>query len=400
MKEEDDFAICHKCRSRIYKNPEKRRSADVRLIRDNEHCSICNNLLLMEDAIFALVKHKIRILDVDFDSFIMACQINSKKLLKQEKKAYKRLKYNGRDDINHHLKRDIGVLIAKKMNKKIEFQHPDVVIMLKIKDSPFNNSPYPEVSNVNVFIDTNPLFIEGKYRKMMRGIPQTKWPCSHCKGRGCEECNNTGQQYQDTVEGLIAGQVLPMTKGNDTKFHGSGREDIDVLMLGDGRPFVMEVKHPFRRNIDLKFLRRLINSHCDGKIEVNDLKFTDRERIGSIKNSSTESYKIYRAIATFDRGVTSEDIRKIENLHIINQRTPIRVQRRRADLVRTRSIDKIEAERIDSKNIILTIKCQGGLYIKELISGDDGRTIPSVSGITNKKAICSQLDVLKVHIPE
>jgi tRNA pseudouridine synthase 10 len=191
-----------------------------------------------------------------------------------------------------------------------------------------------------------------------------------------------------------------MTKGNETKFHGSGREDIDVLMLGDGRPFVMEVKHPFKRDIDLKFLRRLINSHSDGKIEVNDLKFTDRERIASIKNSSTESYKIYRAIATFENGVTSEDIHKIEKLHTINQRTPVRVERRRADLVRIRTIDNIEVERIDSKNLKLTIKCQGGLYIKELISGDDGRTVPSISSITANKAICSQLDVIKVHIPE
>lgn len=397
---EDDFAICHKCRSRIYKNPEKRKAADVRLIRDNQHCSICDNLLLKEEQILSLVKHKIRILDLEFDSFLMACQINGKNILKREKKAYKHLNYNGHDDINHHIKRDIGVLVAKRLEKKIEFQQPDVVIMLKIKDSPFYNSPYPEVANVNVFVDTNPLFIEGKYRKLKRGIPQTKWPCGNCRGKGCPECDYTGQQYNETVEGLIASQIIPMTKGNDTKFHGSGREDIDVLMLGDGRPFVMEVKHPFRRNIDLKFLRRLINSHSDGKIEVNDLKFTTRERIAQIKNSSTESYKVYQAIATFDNGLTSEDIRKIENLHTINQRTPVRVQRRRADLVRTRSIDNIEAERIDSKNIKLTIKCQGGLYIKELISGDNGRTIPSISSITDNQAICSQLDVLEVHIPE
>lgn len=397
---EENFAICHKCRSRIYKNPQRRKQANVRLIKNGEKCSVCNNLLLNEEAILSLVKHKIRILGVDFNSFIMACQINSKKITKQEKKAYQHLNYKGHDDIKHHIKRDIGVLIAKKLDKRIEFKHPDVVIMVKIKDTPFENSPYPEVGNVNIFIDTNPLFIEGKYRKLVRGIPQTKWPCTNCKGKGCDECDHTGQQYKDTVEGLIANQILPMTKGNDTKFHGSGREDIDVLMLGDGRPFVMEVKHPFKRNIDLKFLRRLINSHSDGKIEVNDLKFTDRERVASIKKSSTESYKIYEAIATFDYGVTSNDIVRIQKLHTINQRTPQRVERRRADLVRTRKIDYIHTERINSKQLKLTIKCQGGLYIKELISGDEGRTIPSISSITNNKAICSQLDVIEVHIPE
>ena len=400
MMEENDFAICHKCRSRIYKNPKKRQNARVKLIENNQHCSICDNLLLREESILSLVKHKLRILKVEFDSFIMACQISDKQLLKREKNAYKKLNYKGHDDINHHLKRDIGVLIAKRLDKRIEFKHPDVIIMLKIKNGSFNNSPYPEVSNVNVFVDTNPLFIEGRYRKLERGIPQTKWPCSHCKGKGCVKCDNTGQQYKNTVEGLIASQVIPMTRGKDTKFHGSGREDIDVLMLGDGRPFVMEVKHPFKRDIDLKFLRRLINSHSDGKIEVDDLKFTTRERIAAIKNSSTESYKIYEAVATFSHGVTSEDVAKIQKIRTINQRTPLRVKKRRADIVRTRSIDKLEVERIDSKRLKLTIKCQGGLYIKELISGDDGRTIPSITSITNNKAVCSRLDVLEVHIPE
>lgn len=399
MDYEDNFAICHKCRSRIYKNPKIRQEVDVKLISHHQKCSVCNNLLLNEDKIFSLVRQKIRILGLDFNSFIMACQINSKKILKREKKAYEHLNYRGYDDIKHHLKRDIGVMVAKKLDKRIEFKNPDVVIMIKIKEGEFNNSPYPEVSNVNIFIDTNPLFIEGRYRKLKRGIPQTKWPCSKCKGMGCPECDNTGQQYKYTVEGLIANQVIPMTKANSTKFHGSGREDIDVLMLGDGRPFVIEVNHPFKRNIDLKFLRRLINSHSDGMVEVNDLKFTTRDRIAQIKNSSVESYKIYNAVAEFEEGVTSQDILNIEKLHNIDQRTPVRVERRRADLIRKRKIDGIEVERINSKKLMLNIKCQGGLYIKELISGDGGRTKPSISSITGKKAVCSQLDVVKVHIP-
>jgi len=38
----------------------------------------------------------------------------------------------------------------------------------------------------------------------------------------------------------------------------------------------------------------------------------------------------------------------------------------------------------------------GGLYIKELISGDDGRTKPSISEILNTPAECIELDVLEV----
>jgi len=43
------------------------------------------------------------------------------------------------------------------------------------------------------------------------------------------------------------------------------------------------------------------------------------------------------------------------------------------------------------------IKCEGGLYVKELISGDNGRTVPSFSSVLNTKALCLSLDVLYVH---
>ena len=46
----------------------------------------------------------------------------------------------------------------------------------------------------------------------------------------------------------------------------------------------------------------------------------------------------------------------------------------------------------------MIIECEGGLYIKELISSDEGRTSPSVSEILGKKAFCVQLDVLEVNI--
>ena len=44
----------------------------------------------------------------------------------------------------------------------------------------------------------------------------------------------------------------------------------------------------------------------------------------------------------------------------------------------------------------MCIKTEGGLYIKELISGDEGRSHPNVSEILGVKAICEQLDVIEV----
>jgi tRNA pseudouridine synthase 10 len=46
----------------------------------------------------------------------------------------------------------------------------------------------------------------------------------------------------------------------------------------------------------------------------------------------------------------------------------------------------------------LIIECEGGLYIKELISGDENRSNPSVAGILGTGARCVELDVLDVNI--
>jgi tRNA pseudouridine synthase 10 len=46
----------------------------------------------------------------------------------------------------------------------------------------------------------------------------------------------------------------------------------------------------------------------------------------------------------------------------------------------------------------MEIKCDAGLYIKELISGDGGRTKPSLSALLGVEAEVTELDVLDVDL--
>ena len=81
----------------------------------------------------------------------------------------------------------------------------------------------------------------------------------------------------------------------------------------------------------------------------------------------------------------------------IKQKTPQRVIHRRADLERPRMVYDLKVKKIAEDEIEAKITGQGGLYIKELISGDDGRTIPSFSSILGFGAKCYQLDVIQLH---
>ena len=80
----------------------------------------------------------------------------------------------------------------------------------------------------------------------------------------------------------------------------------------------------------------------------------------------------------------------------IKQQTPLRVMHRRADLIRERYIYKVKVKKVSLKRALMEIRCQGGLYVKELVSGDEGRTIPNVSDLLRNRAKTLKLDVLKV----
>ncbi|MEM2466292.1 MAG: tRNA pseudouridine(54/55) synthase Pus10, partial [Candidatus Bathyarchaeia archaeon] len=113
--------------------------------------------------------------------------------------------------------------------------------------------------------------------------------------------------------------------------------------------------------------------------------------------------KEYRVTVEFEKEISDADLKLLEEKlsgTVIKQRTPLRVLHRRADLTREKYIYKVKAKRLSPKRAELKVRCQGGLYVKELVTGDEGRTTPSVSEILGNKAKPIRLDVLKVIVRE
>lgn len=354
---------------------------DVNL--DDAQCVICDNLFdKIDENLYEKIDKKINQLGIEFETFLVGCQID-KDIQKRDEEFSERFDLTV-ETIKKEVNRLIGLGIWERYDKEAEFERQDVVFNVNLKGNP------------KVKIQINPLYIEGRYNKYKRGIPQTKWPCSKCKGRGCEECNFTGKQYPESVEELISEHVLELTQGREAKFHGAGREDIDVLMLGSGRPFVLEIKEPKIRNLDYEKLEEEINKINEGKTAYHNLHPCERPRKAEIKQSSPDTYKVYQAIVKCDEAFDREKLEEITNLNEIRQQTPLRVLRRRTDMVRVKHVLDLSYEIIDDVTFTMKIKTEGGLYIKELISGDEGRSQPNISDILGVRAICEQLDVVEV----
>ena len=346
-------------------------------------CVICDNIFdKIDDELFKKVYDKIDFLNIEFDTFLVGSRID-KEIQNRDDELSEKFNLDV-EPIKKELNRIIGREIENNLEKEVEFEKQDIVINVDLRKNP------------KVRIQINPLFIEGKYNKLIRGIPQTKWPCSKCKGKGCEECNFTGKQYPESVEELISEHILEATNGWMAKFHGAGREDIDVLMLGSGRPFVLEIKEPKIRKIDLNTLEEKINEINKGKTQYHNLKFCQRNRKAEIKVSSSDNYKVYKALVKCSKKYDKDKLASLNNLDEIHQQTPLRVLHRRADKVRIKHVHDVSCEIIDDTAFEMTVKTEGGLYIKELISGDENRTKPNVGEILGVKSICEQLDVVEV----
>ena len=243
------------------------------------------------------------------------------------------------------------------------------------------------------------LYFYGRYRKFSRELPQTQWPCKPCRGRGCAECNGTGKQYPESVGELIAAPAIEMCDASDHAFHGAGREDIDALMLGTGRPFVLEIKHPRKRSITLGELQQRVNETASGKVEVGELRIVGHTLVEEVK--TMKARKSYGARVSLGEPISDEDLQNALNQlsGVVEQRTPSRVSHRRADLVRKRNLFAIEGTLNSPKQCAVELTCDGGLYVKELISGDHGRTNPSLAKLLQTTAVVTKLDVLDVDGP-
>ena len=361
----------------------KKISEELNINQDDADCVICGNIFdRIDDELFDKIYNKIEHLGVEFDTFLVGTSLD--KAIKQKDDEISDSLDVVVEPIKKELNRIIGSEIENNSDKEVSFEKQDIVINVDIR------------KKTKVRLQINPLFIEGKYNKYLRGIPQTKWPCTKCKGRGCDECNGTGKQYPESVEELLSERILEVTRGYEAKFHGAGREDIDVLMLGSGRPFVLEIKEPKIRKINLKELEEEINKSAKGKTAYHGLKFVERNRKAEIKVSSPDTYKVYKALVKCEEPYDKSKLNDLEKLDEINQQTPIRVLRRRADKVRIKHVKELKSEVIDDYTFEITIKTEGGLYIKELISGDEGRSKPNVSEILGVNAVCAQLDVIEV----
>ena len=197
---------------------------------------------------------------------------------------------------------------------------------------------------------------------------------------------------------------------------GSGREDIDVRMLGSGRPFLLQLNDPRRvpqTQAEVAALEAAINAatglNAEGDVKVTCLRLSDRAMVKKMHEGAEAKQKLYTCLVWARRALTPEELReKLEartELTVL-QKTPVRVLHRRALMARPKVVHALRCEglrRADGAGVsyfTLHLRTSAGTYVKEFVHGDLGRTSPSVGSLLGCDADILELDVTDVLLAD
>ena len=361
--------LCDHCLGRLFAQVDTGLSNDQRgrLVRQalgaaaaTSPCGLCGGLFGALDAWAARARDALA--GWEFARLAVASHADPK-IVEREETLWREGGGDQAEPYKQEFNRLLGIRLCDRLGCEADLQHPDIIIVAD-----------PAAGKVTLAVE--PLFVVGRYRKLGRGFPQCRWPA-----------------WPTSVQEIVGDPIGQAAGGEDHFFHGCGREDTDVRCLGE-RPFVVEVIRPRRRRLDWAALTEAINR--SGKVEVVGLAPCRREEVARLKELRPE--KTYRALAALGGDVEAAACERLAGLvGTLRQRTPTRVLKRRPDLVRERRIVALEWKRLGPRTLEITVRAQAGTYIKELISGDGGRTTPSVAEVLGVRAECTELDVLAIH---
>lgn len=253
-----------------------------------------------------------------------------------------------------------------------------------------SQTTYTHQCDTTVTFTHEPLFVAGRYNKYSRTLSQTPWILDGVR------------KAESSVQDLICEHLINVIRYDSVRFSSSGREDVDVRMLGSGRPFLLELVNPkvlTLTNKDYQQIQASINASTDA-IQVHKLCTVSPDSSRILKDGEENKRKTYSALICCSQPVTEESIKFLDDIRdlTLSQRTPIRVLHRRSLAVRQRTIYSMKTTYINDKHFQLTLVTEAGTYIKEFVHGDFGRTKPNMCSLLGFDADIKALDVTDLEL--
>lgn len=303
-----------------------------------------------------------------YDTFLIGAILPTQ-IYEREDAMRARLKIRGRESAKSQLTRRLGMAYARATRKKVDYFLPDLVINIVIDRE----------NNIDVTAKSRPLTLRGRYVKKAPGLTQKQARCGSCDGKGCGDCTYSGLSgFADSVEGIIAKEVMEATSGQTPRFSWVGSEDKSSIVLGRGRPFYVKVFDPRKR----KFAKIRIRS---GPVAAT--LYPAENATGAPVRFTVKT----RIVVRSDRELSRDDRKKLRSLAGEQVRFDNRSK------IATKKIYSASLKKIDDRTFSLVIVADGGLMIKQFVGGEEFMR-PNISELVGSKCDCVTFDILGVDV--
>ena len=336
---------------------------------DDDKCDICHGLMGQLDSIVEKTVATIVDKNYEFDTFLIGATLPAQ-FYEREDQIRSRFKIRGKENIKKQLTRILGAKFAKITRRRVDYIIPDIVINLFI-----NKQNYVDIS-----IKSRSVILTGRYLKKRRGLSQKQTKCTECIGKGCVVCGNLGLSGYNSVEGIIAKELMSITKGHNLKFLWIGSEDHDSLVLGKGRPFFVRISNPkirtFKRNLKVGSdgIYAIINGKLD-RLPDSLIQFITKTKI----------------LVQSETPVVKDSLKKLNTL------VESTIEFKSNSKIVKKKIYYLSAKKINDNRFNLTIVADSGITIKQLVGGQEYMK-PNVSEIIGTKCECILFDILDIQI--
>jgi len=359
-----NYTLCKYCLKRHIP------SFRVTSIMDQDNCFICSGLMSNIDLIHKKILSTVANV-YEFDSFTIGATIPNE-YYEREDYIRSKFKIRGMENVKIQLTRELRRRFQKITKKRLDLLSPDILINIDIDKN----------NNVDVIAKTRPLHFLGRYIKKYRGIRQKQTKCGGCQGNGCLACNNSGLSGYNSIEGIIAKNLISITRGKNAKFTWVGSEDKESRVLGKGRPFFARITNPQNRKFEnnLKF--------CENGIVV--IISPKPDNISDPSFVFTTKIKI---LVECDKEIIKSNLEKLKFCcgSIIRFKYKSRQFKKR--------LYSLKILKVDSKRFFITMLTDGGFQVKQFV-GERENAKPNLSEIVDSNCKCIYFDILDVAMQQ
>lgn len=295
------------------------------------------------------------------------------------------------ETMNAEYNRAVGKLLEDRLDAVVDFEYPDVVTILDLETG-------------DVELQLNPTYLGGRYRKLEPGLDQRMRICRVCNGKGtewregeamaCEACDGSGYDTRESMEWYITQPIKIAMDGTEAIFNTAGQEDDDVLVLGEGRPFVVEVKEARTRPLDTKEIQEEINTASDQIITVDGLAKASRDLVEYL--TQTPVHETYQLELSFADAVSSEDFTEaIDALDAASVRQTLE----RGDQVteQVRKLGWVSGKHIGQTTATVELGATKGIDFEALMVGDTDRSNPNLADLVGTDVTVESIAVVSIE---